>query len=67
MTHDRTTFEYAHRLVLATGNASITHIQRVLKIGYVRAASIVNEMERLKIVTTFDGKNPRRVIRRPEE
>ena len=55
-------FDAAHRLILATGNASIAHLQRKLKIGYCRANSIVNEMERIGIVSKFDGTNPRYVI-----
>ncbi len=55
-------YEEALEIVLAEGKASASYIQRRLKIGYNRAARIVEEMEERGIVGPANGPKPREVI-----
>jgi S-DNA-T family DNA segregation ATPase FtsK/SpoIIIE len=52
-------YDEAVRIVLDTGQASISMIQRRLRIGYNRSARMVEQMEREGIVTPADGARPR--------
>jgi len=54
-------YDEALRIVLATGQASISMIQRRLRIGYNRSARMVEQMEREGIVMPADGPHPREV------
>ncbi|WP_399264114.1 FtsK/SpoIIIE family DNA translocase [Tepidimicrobium xylanilyticum] len=49
-------------LVVEEGQASISLLQRRLKIGYARAARIVDEMESMGIVGSHEGSKPRKVL-----
>lgn len=49
-------------LIVEEGQASISFLQRKLKIGYARAARIVDQMEERGIVGGFEGSKPRRVL-----
>ena len=42
-------------------NASTTFLQRKLKIGYARAASIMDQLEQQNVVGPQDGAKPRRI------
>jgi DNA segregation ATPase FtsK/SpoIIIE, S-DNA-T family len=59
-------YDEALRIVLDTGQASISMIQRRLRIGYNRSARMVEQMEREGIVTSADGVRPREVRMRPD-
>lgn len=52
----------AINLVVEEGQASISYLQRKLKIGYSRAARIVDEMEERDIVGGHEGSKPRKVL-----
>lgn len=52
----------AIEVVVNAGQASTTLIQRKLKVGYARAARIVDELEERGIVGPFEGSKPRRVL-----
>lgn len=54
----------AVRLVVETGQASISMLQRRLRVGYNRAARMIERMEREGIVSPSDGVRPREVLRR---
>ena len=49
-------------VVLETGQASASMLQRRLKLGYARAARIIDEMEERKIVGPFAGSKPRTIL-----
>jgi DNA segregation ATPase FtsK/SpoIIIE, S-DNA-T family len=55
-------YEQARGIVVQTGNASTTFLQRKLKVGYARAASIMDELEANGIISTQEGSKPRRVL-----
>ncbi len=65
---DSDTIEYDERyddavaLITKTGQASISMIQRHLRIGYNRAARIIEVMEKEGIVGPSDGAKPREVL-----
>ena len=52
----------AVRIVMDSGSASISMIQRRLRVGYARAARLVDIMEQHKFVSGFDGSKPRKVL-----
>jgi DNA segregation ATPase FtsK/SpoIIIE, S-DNA-T family len=54
-------YDQALQIVLESGQASISMIQRRLRIGYNRSARIVEQMEREGIVMPPDGARPREV------
>jgi S-DNA-T family DNA segregation ATPase FtsK/SpoIIIE len=58
-------FEDAVRLVLEFGKASTSLLQRRLRVGYGRAAHLIDLMERDGIVGAADGPKPREVLKRP--
>jgi len=58
-------FEDAVRLVIEFGKASTSLLQRRLRIGYGRAAHLIDLMERDGIVGAADGPKPREVLKRP--
>ena len=52
----------AVEVILETGQASVSLLQRRLKLGYARAARIVDEMEERGIVGPFKGSKPREIL-----
>src|SRR5882724_9227549 len=59
-------YEDAVRLVLEFGKASTSLLQRRLRIGYGRAAHLIDLMENDGIVGAADGPKPREVLKRPD-
>jgi len=55
-------FEEALRLVVNAGEASISNIQRKLRLGYARAGRIVDMMEADGLVGPPEGSKPRRLL-----
>lgn len=49
-------------VILETGQASVSMLQRRLNLGYARAARLVDEMEELGIVGHFQGSKPRAIL-----
>jgi S-DNA-T family DNA segregation ATPase FtsK/SpoIIIE len=60
-------FDRAVEVVLQTGQASISGLQRKLRVGYNRAARMIEAMEKKGIVGPSDGVKPREVYGRREE
>ncbi len=52
----------AIEVVVEAGMASTTLVQRRLKLGYARAARIMDEMEQKGIIGPFEGSKPRQVL-----
>ena len=59
-------YEEAVRLVLQMGKASTSTLQRHLRLGYGRAARILDMMQRDGIIGPPDGSKPREVLKRPD-
>jgi DNA segregation ATPase FtsK/SpoIIIE, S-DNA-T family len=59
-------YEDAVRLVLEFGKASTSLLQRRLRVGYGRAAHLIDLMEQDGIVGAADGPKPREVLKRPD-
>ena len=59
-------YEEAKRIVLEAGKASTSYLQRRLKLGYARAARIIDMLEERGIVGPADGAKPREVLRHNE-
>jgi S-DNA-T family DNA segregation ATPase FtsK/SpoIIIE len=59
-------YEDAVRLVIEFGKASTSLLQRRLRIGYGRAAHLIDLMEKDGIVGSPDGPKPREVLKKPE-
>jgi S-DNA-T family DNA segregation ATPase FtsK/SpoIIIE len=55
-------YEEAVRMVLATGQASASWLQRKLKLGYARAARIIDQMEQEGILGPMEGSKPREIL-----
>ena len=55
-------FPAAVEVVLETGQASVSMLQRRLKLGYSRAARLVDQMEERGIVGPFEGSKPRQLL-----
>jgi S-DNA-T family DNA segregation ATPase FtsK/SpoIIIE len=60
-------FEEAARVIVRHQQGSVSVLQRRLKIGYSRAARIVDELEQAGIVSAFDGAKARQVLCENEE
>jgi S-DNA-T family DNA segregation ATPase FtsK/SpoIIIE len=55
-------YEQALAIVVQGKSASTTYLQRKLKIGYARAASLMDELEENGIIGPQEGAKPRRVL-----
>lgn len=55
-------FADAVTLVVQSGEASISRIQRRFRVGYARAARLIDTMEVLGIVGPYEGSKPRKVL-----
>lgn len=56
-------FDEAKRLVIESGKASASYLQRRLRVGYARAARLLDELEIARIVGPADGAKPREVLK----
>ena len=52
----------AAEVVVETGQASVSMLQRRLKLGYARAARLVDQLEEKGIVGPFEGSKPRQLL-----
>ena len=62
MALDDPLLEEAKQMVIKTGKASASFFQRRFRIGYARAASLLDMLEQLDIVGPADGSKPREVL-----
>lgn len=59
---DSELIERAIEVVVYAGQASTSNLQRRLKLGYARAARIMDELEEMGIIGPYEGAKPRRVL-----
>jgi len=59
-------YDKALKLILVTGQASASYLQRKLKLGYARAARIIDQMEHEGIVAPSEGSKPREFLVDPQ-
>jgi len=64
---DEELFEKARQIAIESGSVSTSHLQRRLKLGYARAARIVDLLEERGVVSPKDGSKPREVLIGREE
>lgn len=57
----------AIKVVVENGMASTSLLQRKLKLGYARAARIIDEMEERGVVGPYEGSKPRKVLITPDQ
>ena len=55
-------FDDAVEVLLETGQASVSMLQRRLKLGYSRAARLIDQMEERGVVGPFEGSKPRQLL-----
>lgn len=55
-------FSQAAEVVIEAGQASTSLLQRRCKLGYARAARIIDELEQAHIVGPYEGSKPRQVL-----
>jgi S-DNA-T family DNA segregation ATPase FtsK/SpoIIIE len=55
-------YERAAELILHTGQASASYLQRKLKLGYARASRIIDQMEQDGILGPSEGSKPREIL-----
>lgn len=55
-------YEEARQCVIEAGKASTSYLQRKLKLGYARAARLMDKLEERGVISTGDGAKPREVL-----
>jgi S-DNA-T family DNA segregation ATPase FtsK/SpoIIIE len=60
-------YEKAVRLVVTSGEASVSMLRRALNIGHSRASRMIDSMEKDGIVGKFNGTRPRDILLKPEQ
>ncbi len=56
-------YDKALEIVLSYRSASTTFLQRKLKIGYARAASLIDELEENGVISSNEGNKPRKILK----
>lgn len=64
---DDALYDEAQELVLQAGKASASYLQRRLRVGYARAARLLDLMEARGVIGPADGAKPREVLNRPTQ
>ena len=54
-------------IVVETGQASTSFIQRRFKVGYARAGRIIDQMEERGVISGYQGSKPRQVLMTPDQ
>ncbi|MDD5152787.1 MAG: DNA translocase FtsK [Candidatus Pacebacteria bacterium] len=58
-------YEEARMIVIEAGKASTSYLQRRLKLGYARAARLMDMLEDRSVIGPGDGAKPREVLQKP--
>jgi S-DNA-T family DNA segregation ATPase FtsK/SpoIIIE len=67
MLSDEMLYDMALRLILESRKASVSYLQRRMKIGYARAGRIMDMMEENGIVGPYAGSKPRELLVDPAD
>ena len=59
-------YDEAREIVIQTGKASTSYLQRKLRVGYARAARLIDILEENGVVGPGEGSKPREVLIKPE-
>ncbi|MEK7104521.1 MAG: DNA translocase FtsK, partial [Patescibacteria group bacterium] len=59
-------YEEARLCVIEAGKASTSYLQRKLKLGYARAARLMDKLEERGVISAGDGAKPREVLEKIE-
>ena len=59
--------ERAIEVVVEAGQASTSSLQRRLKLGYARAARMMDELEQMGVIGPYEGAKPRKVLMTKEQ
>ena len=59
--------EKAIEVVVQTQTASVSLLQRRLRVGYTRAGRLIDMLERRGIISGYEGSKPRRVLAGPSD
>ncbi|MBQ8827287.1 MAG: DNA translocase FtsK [Oscillospiraceae bacterium] len=59
---DEDVIDRAVEVLAEAGQASVSYLQRKLKLGYARAARIMDQLEELGVVGPYEGSKPRQVL-----
>ncbi|MEX1098882.1 MAG: DNA translocase FtsK, partial [Bacteriovoracaceae bacterium] len=65
-TSDDPVYQEALEVVMEAGQASASMLQRRLRVGYNRAANLIDELEKNSVVGPAQGSKPRKILSRPE-
>ncbi len=65
-TDDDEMYEEARQCVIEAGKASTSYLQRKLKLGYARAARLMDKLEENGVISAGDGAKPREVLEKIE-
>lgn len=60
-------YEQAVQIVISSGQASVSLLQRNLRVGYTRAARLMDSMEENNVVGPYEANQPRKVLSTEEE
>ncbi|RJO65290.1 MAG: DNA translocase FtsK [Candidatus Omnitrophota bacterium] len=55
-------YEEAVRIIMESGQASVSILQRRMRLGYTRAARIIDMMEQEGLVGSYEGSKPRKIL-----
>lgn len=64
---DEDILERAIEVVVEAGQASTSSLQRRLKLGYARAARMMDELEEMGVIGPYEGAKPRKVLMTKEQ
>lgn len=64
---DEDVLERAIEVVVEAGQASTSSLQRRLKLGYARAARMMDELEQMGVIGPYEGAKPRKVLMTKEQ
>jgi len=55
-------YDWAVKVIMESGQASVSILQRRLRLGYTRAARIIDMMEQEGLIGPFEGSKPRKIL-----